>query len=111
MERLAVMCDASADHPWQREGYHFVLSAAMGDLKWMNTHYSIHNYRSNTPCSLCAAMKIAPAIEDTICDFRPTARHLSTRVSHETHVASLPAVDIPAPMRYGIRPASSKPWL
>ena len=105
MERLAVMCDDSQNHVWQQDGYAFTLSAAMGDLKWMNAHYSIHNYRSNKPCSLCQAMKIAPAIEDTICDFRPTARHLSTRVCHEAYLASLPPDQIPAPMRYGIRPA------
>ena len=105
MERLAVMCDDSQNHVWQQDGYAFTLSAAMGDLKWMNAHYSIHNYRSNKPCSLCQAMKIDSAIEDTICDFRPTARHLSTRVCHEAYLASLPPDQIPAPMRYGIRPA------
>ena len=100
MQRLSFLCNPDAGHPWQAEGYSFVLSAAMGDLKWQCQHYGIHNYRANRPCSLCRAAKCAPAVEDTICDFRPTARHLASEITHEQYVASLDPADVPVPMQF-----------
>ena len=101
--RLELLCDASASHPWHAAGFGFILSAILGDLKWMNTHYSIHNFRSNFPCSLCRACKIADSVGETICDFRPTAAHLRTSISHESFIASLNPQDVPLPCRYGLR--------
>ena len=101
--RLQALCDNSAGHAWQAAGYRFILSAVLGDLKWMNQHYGIHNFRSNFPCSLCRVCKVTDSVGDSICDFRPTAAHLRTSISHEQFIASLDPAKVPLPCRFGFR--------
>ena len=102
-ERLRVLCDTSADHPWHTAGYCFQLSSCQGDMKWMNDLYGIHDFRSNVPCSCCKVKKVAADVRDTIGDFRPNARHLQTTVTHEEFVGQLDPSAVPVPMLYGIR--------
>ena len=102
-ERLQVLCDESAAHPWQKDGYFFCLSACKGDLKWISDQYGLHNFRSNQPCSLCRVCKVAEDIQDTRTDFRPCARHLQTQIAHQDYVDTLDPEDVPVPMRHGIR--------
>ena len=102
-DRLRLLCDETAGHPWQKEGYSFCLSAVLGDMKWQNDQYGIHNFRANTPCSLCRACKVAADVRDTIADFRDGANHLQTAISHEEYVQQLPQADLPIPMQFGVR--------
>lgn len=78
--RVRDMVDPTMLYDWSSSGYAFTFSSLQGDLKFIVEQYGLHNYRSNTPCSLCGVVKKAEDgdVSKTMGDFRSNAAHVSS---------------------------------
>ena len=99
LPRFAHLCDAEVNHPWRHE-FRFCLSGIRGDLKWINDKYKLHNYRTNSVCSRCSALKDSPNVLETITCFTCQAQH--TQISHQQFCDERCVEDWPIPMRFGV---------
>ena len=87
-ERITLMVDINKKFPWSHR-FNFMFSSNQGDLKFMLYKHHLFAYNSNDMCSLCGCVKSDPAgrVGMTVGDFRSTALHRSTLVSHEDYMA------------------------
>lgn len=76
--RVQDMVDPQMLFDWSADGYAFMISSIQGDLKFIVEQHGLHNYRSNTCCSLCGAVKKNANPSMTISDFRENAAHSTT---------------------------------
>ena len=86
-KRVTHMVDDAVRHPWSPH-YRFMFSSNQGDLKFFKDNHFIHPSNQNRFCSWCECMKDDPDGRPgmTLADFRETALHKSTRITHEEYM-------------------------
>ena len=88
-------------NPWCAHGIRFILCGVQGDLKWLNSHHSLHNYMSNSCCSRCDAVKAHEDPRKSIMCF--TEDSTAAPITHEQWCASHDLDAWPLPMVHGVR--------
>ena len=91
-ENVKQMVDPQSQYPWSQE-FQFMFSSNQGDLKFLKDHHMVHPYQSNLFCTWCRCTKSDEGgdVSMTLGDFRETATHRSTLITHDEYMdATLP---------------------
>ena len=101
LPRFQRLCEKDVKlNPWCQCGIRFHLTGVQGDLKWLLTHYGLHNYLSNACCSRCDCMKRSPDPRKSVMCFTPDA---TTRtITHQEWCDSHDLDSWPLPMLFGV---------
>lgn len=83
--RITSMVDGSKQFPWSSR-FTFMFSSNQGDLKYMLYKHNLFPYNNNDFCSLCKCSKTTQEIGMSLGDFRESAAHIGTLVSHEEYI-------------------------
>ena len=88
-DNVIKMVGNQESYPWSGE-FQFMFSSNQGDLKFLLNNHHVHPYKNNGFCSWCLCTKSDPAgdVGMTLGDFRETATHRSTLISHEQYMQS-----------------------